>query len=661
MIFNSTKLTFIFLSIHAYTALVFISVGNVPDIPDADWRISFNHPQGFHTDKFHLELTAPDPDLTIRFTLDGSEPGLGSRVYSTPIFLPERLLSFNMISSIPTNPDDSPDCWIWKPPSGALRHGTVVRARLFLDDEPVSRVYTKTYLTGFDEEEFDVPVISLVTDPSHLFDHESGIYIPGLTNEMNPGWPTVWGTGNYHNRGEDWERPAVLTIFNQNGDNALQQHIGVRIHGGGSRSMPIKSLRLYARDRYDGAYLHYPFFADQPVASFRRLILRNSGQDFKYSYLNDAISHVLIRHLDIETQWFQPAILFINGEYWGIHNIRERIDKYYLEYRKGVDPDALDLLTGPSDVVEGSNESYRRMLRYIRLHDTTLPEVYEELEKQMDMDNFIDYNIAKQYIGVYDWPGNNVDYWRPHTAYGRWRWIYYDNDGAFTDHEHDFYAHSTLEGGEEWPNPDWSTFLFRNLMKNQAFKDSYVERFAYHLENTFTTERVTQVIDSLATMIRPLMPDHIKRWNYPESMPFWESRIDRMKRFARQRPCIARSMLIYHLDLDPDNFLPDLCSSTYYREEASSAWIQAPIETSLVAYPNPTTGDQLWVEYKGPSMGRSDLELVDMTGRSMLLIQRAFQDADNQISLNVSGLPKGMYILVVRGPESVTAQPVIIQ
>ena len=661
MPYTSIKRFYTFIFLNAFMVFGIQAFGIESYLPDGDLHLVFSHPQGFHTERFHLELTASDTSAVIRYTLDGSEPSPHSRVYSNPVFIPNRLLNGNMLSSIPTNPDDSPDCWIWRPPIGAVRHGTVVRARLFLNDEPASPVYTQTYFTGFNAEEFDVPVISLVTDANHLFDHETGIYVPGLTNAMSPGWPTVWGTGNYHNRGEEWERPAVLTLFNQNGGTDLQQDIGIRIHGGGSRSMPIKSLRLYARDRYDGAYLHHPFFADQPVASFRRLILRNSGQDFKYSYLNDAISHVLIRHLDIETQSFQPAILFINGEYWGIHNIRDRIDKYYLEYRKGADPDALDLLTGIHDVIEGSNEAYRDMLDFIHQHDTDLPLVYEELERQMDMANFIDYNIAKQYIGVYDWPGNNVDYWRPHTENGRWRWIYYDNDGAFIDHEHDFYAHSTLEGSEVWPNPDWSTFLFRNLMKNQAFKDRYVERFAYHLENTFATDRVTQVIDSLAAMIRPLMPEHIQRWNYPESMPFWESRIDRMKRFANQRPCIARSILIDHLNLDPDTFLPDLCPSAKQRDEITSARNHPHIETSLAVYPNPTAGDRLWVEYKGPAMGRTDLELIDMTGRSMLLIQRAFQDSDYRISLTVTGLPKGMYMLVVRGPDTVTTRPVILQ
>lgn len=658
---NLTKRFFICVSLNVYLAFMFHVVGYGQEVAYPERSIVFSHPQGFYPERFQLDLTVSDPAASIHYTLDGSEPTPESPAYQRPIMVTHRALAKEMLSTIPTNPDDSPDCWIWQPPGHLIKHGTVVRAVGFVNGHPVTPVITQVYFVGLNPDDYGVPVISIVTDPAHLFDHETGIYVPGLTNEMDPHWPTAWGTGNYHQRGEAWERPAVLAVFSHLGSTALQQNIGIRIHGGGSRALPIKSLRLYARDSYDEDYLHYPFFADEPVASFRRLILRNSGQDFKYSYLNDAISHVLIRHLDIETQSFQPAILFINGEYWGIHHIRDRIDKYYLEYRKGADPDALDLLTGIDDVVEGSNESYLDMLDFIRNNDMQNPQVFEEVERQMDMANFVGYNIAKQYIAVYDWPGNNVDYWRPHTENGRWRWIYYDNDGAFIDHQHDFYAHSTLEGSEEWPNPDWSTFLFRNLMENQVFKERYLERFAYHLENTFSADRVISVTDSLTSIIRPLMPAHIQRWKYPESMSFWESKIEKMKRFAMRRPCIARSILIEHLQLDDETFLPDLCAPTNKAEGFSTGMQHHRDETSLNVYPNPSSGHELWVEYRGPAMKRTYLEMYDMTGRRVLSIPRAFRDFSHSISLTVNHLPRGIYMLVMRGPETVTTQPVILQ
>lgn len=648
-------------------ALIFVVGGNTTlwaNSPDTvSHFVRFSQAQGFFSESFYLELSATShPDAVIRYTLDGSDPVSSSLTYNYPILIPNRLLAGEEISTIPTNPDDSPDRWVWHPPSKIFRHSTVVRARLFIDEKPVSPISTNTYFVGLCSEELGVPVISIAIDAKYLFDHETGIYVPGVTNEINPGWPTVWGTGNYHNRGEDWERTAVLTVFDHKGIPPFQQNIGIRIHGGGSRALPIKSLRVYARESYEQAYMHYPFFADQPVASFRRLILRNSGQDFKYSYINDALSHVLIRHLDIETQSYQPAIVFINGEYWGIHNIRDRIDKYYLEYRKGADPDAVDLLTGNSDVVEGSNSEYRHMLQFIRHNDISLPHVYEHLEKQIDIANFIDYNIAKQYIAVYDWPGNNVDFWRPHTETGRWRWIYYDNDGAFIDYDRDFYTHSTLEGGTRWPNPDWATFLFRNMMKNQSFKEQYTRRFAYHLENTFATDRVLSAIDSLAAVIRPLMPAHIQRWNYPESISFWENEIDKMKHFATKRPCVARSILIDHLDLDPDTFLTDICTPPEQQDEISTAVQDHPYtRSSLVVYPNPSVGDQLWVEYNGPFMRESDIKLFDMTGRRVVLMRRAFRGRGNKASIKVSKLPKGIYMLVVGGPESLNTQLVVLQ
>ncbi len=627
--------------------------------------IIFSHPQGFYSKKFDLALYNNFPGSIIRYTLNGSEPGLQSPVYSGPFEINTHGDNHIGISHIPTNPSESPKCWIWNPPRETVRTGVVVKAKAFIGHAPISNTFAQTYFIGFAAEEFGVPIISILTDSMNLFGYETGLYVPGITYDQNPLWEDLWGAGNYHNRGDEWERPAVITIFDKQGMPALHQNVGIRIHGGGTRSMPVKTLRVYARDSYGGDYMHHAFFPDKAVASFKRIILRNSGQDFKNSYLTDALSHVLVKHLDLETQSYQPAIVFINGEYWGIHNIRDRIDKYYLEYQKGADPNAIDLLTGNADVEEGSNASYFELIDFMQNNDISNPAVYQKVSKLIDMGNFIDYNISKQYIAVEDWPGNNVDFWRPHTPEGRWRWIYYDNDGAFVNYDQDFIAINTLENGTAWPNPDWSTFLFRTLLKNELFRQSYIDRYSHHLEHTFATKRVLTFIDSLAAGIRPLIPEHIQRWTYPKSVSIWESRINRMRKFAMTRPCIVRKLLVDYFDLDEAAFLPDICTATEPENLLKSQHTQheaiCSTEASLLIYPNPANGPELIVEYHGPQPGHADILLYDLTGRLIYAYNRAFQhDTNSSVTLSISGFSPGIYLLVVRSPLSVISQKFMI-
>lgn len=619
-----------------------------------DDNIVFSHEQGFYRHPFVLELSNRLEGSVIRYTTDGSEPVHDSPVYDGGFLLKDLMMSSNQIMRIPTNPEEAPADWKWLPPQRHFLKGFVIKAGCFAGEELVSEIHTKTYFVGMGHETgFRLPVVSLVTDSLNLFGHYHGLYVPGFHFDRDTAWGTPWGNGNYHQRGREWERPASMTFFEADGSIAFQHDVGIRIHGGGSRSLPQKSLRIYARQSYGEENFNYAFFADRDVTNYKRIILRNGGQDFWQGMINDAITHVLVRDLDLERQAYQPVVLYINGEFWGLHNIRDRIDKYYLEYAGGADPDAVDLLSGPGnaeDVKEGDNAHYLQLLRFIESHDVGHPRYFDRVSQMMDVANFIDYNIAKQYIAVYDWPGNNVEYWRPQTDDGRWRWIFYDNDGAMLDAAFDFLAHSTLEGGEDWPNPDWSTFLFRSLLKNNNFRELYIDRFAWHLEHTFCPPRVLGVIDSLVANIEHVVPIHIDRWNYPQDFGYWYSFIDQMREFALLRPCIVREQLIGYFDLDADWYLPDLCKPVSTNTPGGRHTTDMHNANTYQAFPNPVKGGSLFVRYHGYDEQEINITMIDLTGKAVLQKGIVFS-AGQTTMLETVGLTPGIYFLVFESDQ----------
>ncbi|MBN1877506.1 MAG: CotH kinase family protein [Anaerolineae bacterium] len=196
------------------------------------------------------------------------------------------------------------------------------------------------------------------------------------------------------------------------------------------------------------------------------------------------------------------------------------------------------------------------MLNYIRTHDLAKPEHYRYIQTQMDVDNFMDYQIAQIYAANTNWPSDNIKFWRlrtetyePNSPYGhdgRWRWLLYDTDVGFglrdgaIAYEHDTLAYATQADSTVGNNPDWSTFLLRSLLTNQEFKYNFINRFADLLNTAFLPERMTTIIQTLQQGIAPEMPEHIARWKAPSSMSNWNDQVNIMIAYASQRPTYQR-------------------------------------------------------------------------------------------------------------------------
>jgi hypothetical protein len=552
-----------------------------PNIPPLSAELSFSHTSGFYQQSFELEIMQSDDNIQIFYTTNGNIPDTADFVYDGPVeLLNSDELENNPIIHIPTNPGSTHFWYRWRPPGEDLLRGHVIRARAFEDGIPVSDVITGTYFIDENiEDRFELPVISIVIEEESLFDHNEGLFVPGKTYEENPSELGNWSNGNFQNRGREWEREADFFFFDENPEQGIEQRVGIRIHGGGSRAFPLKSLRLYAREGYGNEYLEYPFF-DKGPQKFRRLLLRNSGQDFVRTMYMDGLTHLLIEDIGLEHQRYRPAVLFINGAYWGIINIRDRFDKHHFSINHDVEEENLDLLEfGGFDVIEGERENYLDMMEYVRNHPMSDDYHYQVIEGWMDIDNFIDYYIAKMFIATYDWPGNNIRFWRDRSVDGKWRWIYFDNDDALTDLHFNPYEHLMDLTDNPWPNPLWSTELFRNLLDSDLFRHKFVDGINYHLSNTFDRDRTVPMANQVAGDIRSEMKHHFERWKFPDSFGLWEDYNYVTVSFLEQRPCLflEMSMEFFGLDYQLDSL--EYCFSGTETELSDS---------DFTLFPNPT-------------------------------------------------------------------------
>lgn len=414
---------------------------------------------------------------------------------------------------------------------------TVVRAVAVNAWGEISPLAAQTFFIG--EPESTIPVVSIAAPPQLLFDPEIGLFMVG--SRVVPG-------GRPLNGANFWTKKELVVhaeLFEPEGRSVFNSPVGMRLFGGYSRLFPQKSLALVARERYGEKRVKYPVFGKEAPKSFKYLVLRNSGSDFGMSHFRDALMTGLLEDWDMDKQAYQPAHVYINGKYWGIYNLREKVNRHFIANHHAVDKDSIDLLEHRGVVRRGSGMHYRQLLAYLQSHDLANPAHYEWVKTQMDLDNFMQYQIAQIFFDNQD-AGGNIKFWRPQKPDGRWRWILYDTDWGFGLHDEFGWRNNSLvfhteSNGPGWPNPPWSTFILRKLLENDMFRDQFLLRFSDHLNTTFHPERVLAAIEEKYRRLLPEMPRHLQRWRL--SRQKWDQQVDVMRQFACARPDAVYSHL----------------------------------------------------------------------------------------------------------------------
>ncbi|MFH1197108.1 MAG: CotH kinase family protein [bacterium] len=451
---------------------------------------------GFYSNPIAVELSSESPEEKIYYTLDGSEPSDSSTLYTAPI---------------------------------DLLKTTVVRAKTYGTGVLPGKTITNTYFINFDTE---LTTVSLSTTPANLFDEDYGIYVLG--KHASPDDPHFGA--NYW---EDWERPVHVELFEQNTTQSFSIDAGIKIFGGWSRAFPQKSVAIFARSEYGTSEIDYKFFEDTPISEFESFVLRNSGNDWQFTLVRDGLMTTLVNNTEIDKQAFRPAVVFINAEYWGIHNIREKINEHFISSHHNIDADSIEMTVSDNGEMElRINEHYSSLADFVERNNLSTQSNYDYVCTQIDIENFIDYHVAQIYFDNTDWPGNNIKIWRSTNPGGKWRWIMFDTDFGFGLYDVNGYKHNTLAfatqaNGPGWPNPPWSTLFLRKLLQNQLFKNEFINRFCDFANTRFLSDSILAKIDLFASYIEDEMPRHFGRWNQPES---WTAEVARLKTFANYRP-----------------------------------------------------------------------------------------------------------------------------
>lgn len=498
---------------------------------------SFSVPAGFYTENKSVSLSTNLAGAVIRYTTDGSTPNSSSPIYEAPVTIRPT-----------TRPKQYPEI----DGDGNITINTrTLKARVFHPEYLPSRVVGNTYFIN--ERDFDLPVISISTDEDSLFGDDWGIYVRGNGNGL-----CGRGAGSLRNWNRDWERPVYFEYFDKDKQRHISQTCGASIMGGYSRLWDQKSLNIEADRKYDIIdRLNYKFFEHKNISSFESITLRNSGNDFDGSttMLRDCFTHALIRDIEnIDYQEFTPAVVFINGEYWGMQNIRERLNNYYVEQNHDdVDADNIDFLKNNhedtiysdncdptytiNNVKHGDAIHYESMVDFLETNDLSIQSNYEHAKTLIDIDEFINYCIVNIFVSNDDWPNNNTRYWRPRTANGKWRWITYDTDFGWGIWGRSETQPTLLRALGDisvlYPNnytgDEWAVVVLRNLIESDEFVEEFVQRFMAYLGNTFSPSNLESTLNSIASDIEYEIPYHFDRWGKNEN---WNYNVDDMLNWA---------------------------------------------------------------------------------------------------------------------------------
>ena len=394
--------------------------------------------------------------------------------------------------------------------------------------------------------------LDLRIDPDRLFHPVTGWFVegPGVDPED---WRKAGANFQTHDR-----HPARFTLRTPSGKLVFDGKADFRLFGGMSRLHPQKSFSISLKKKYGQSRINYPVFGLDGPDEFKYLVVRNSGSDWSRSYLRDALLTSLLRDpsWELDYQAHRPVRVSINGKYWGLYFLREKINVHFLADRYGIaDKEVIDLLEGRGGAKNGSRRGYDALIRYIRRNDLSDPTIYREVKRRMNVDNYMRLQIAQTYFGNQD-AGGNLRYWRdPTDPNGRWRWLLYDVDQGFGLHSATAYRDNTLqlfttENGPAWPNPDWSTFLTRRLLENEDYRRLFVNRTLDYLHTDFAPERVVAQVDRLAATIAPEIPRQSARWKLTAS--YWPGQVERLREYARRRPSHLREHLRQMFHAGPD-------------------------------------------------------------------------------------------------------------
>ena len=449
---------------------------------------------GYKTGPVSLGMSTTTPNAQIHYTLDGSTPTSESALYSGPI----------TISS-----------------SQTVRAITIASGKLS-SDEAVA-----TYL--FVKEKHSLPVVCLSMAESDF----------------------KWVSGSKV-RSDDRERAGYVEYYEPDGTLGVRFPAGFRIAGAGTRTHRQKSINLYLRGGYGLSSVTYPFFEDYDINTFKSLSLRNMGQDYTMTCVRDAYFHTIANGMNILNMQSKFAVVYVNGEYWGLYEFKENQNEDYLNAKFGIDQDDVEFLRSTKYAYKGDSRQMNQLFS-IAAKSKNSESKWNEYMSLIDVDYFTDYLIMQTYISNNDYYNQKYTHTTDNSL--TWRPMFYDLDfglkNGATSGAWAFFSPGGVTNTDEMGvvTSYIDMGLFYALYCNDEWRDKFVRRYAEVMNTTLSTEHMLQVFDEMVASIEDEMPRHIDRWNTPSSMNSWENNVESMRNTLEKRRAYIIRELTKRFDL----------------------------------------------------------------------------------------------------------------
>lgn len=525
-------------------------------------EVVFSAPGGVYEEGFPLTMTAPE-GYTIYYTINSEEPRSAWELGRVPTRYTDALElrdTSDMAWGNLTKACAARMGSTYYPLAASFPGGATIRAYAVREsDGAVTPTTTQTYFIGACYREWDMDIVN-VSVSTEDFLGNNGIYLVNSSVHEHI--------------------PAYVEFISPAGEEVFSAYAEIAMTGRGSLSMRQKSFRILLKSEPLGSEgvgenlntLNYDLFGEyanqtpdgEDITWYRHILLRNGGGDntgctISRSHIGDAYIQRIDRYLKPDDMAYAPVMTFVNGEFWGLFNARDRLDTQYFTAKYSLPEEDFVMLECPYPLTYGWNVDYvtaygdpaeadvfNELVRYIKTHDMANEEHYRYAAERLDIDGLIDFFCAQIYLCCSDWPGNNIKVWRNTNRQGsmdtKWHFCIVDTDhGVGLNSKPDTNLFAVINDGSILGA------VVNHLCQNPSFREQFILRFIWCTEVYFTPDRLVAELDELVARVKPVMQLQLDRWRVTDgsmtTYDTWWSYIETIRHFVTERQPYARAQL----------------------------------------------------------------------------------------------------------------------